>query len=609
MSDTGADKWGRILENISRKLGENANSAPRGDAPEVTVTVGEDGAPKAQANGGVEEHDGFDGLSARKVNGADDTAEPDQRPAPEPEPESEAAPSLTTAFELTVLAKAGGPLTKRISLNPDGSLSADGSACVMGHGKARRAHLTGLAAFAALINGLGQHEAVALGALHHELPEQVDITTKAQLQKLKDAPVDLVARTAAYIGSRRDLPALVLIDFDTKAMPSSVQACIDAAGGVWEMLVSLAPELATAGRVIRPSTSAGLSRSDTAEPLPGSQNKHIYLLAQDGADTERFLRALHARCWLAGCGWLMVSTSGQLLERSIIDRMVYAPEHLVFEGPPVVVPPVVQDHAARTPVVIEGEILDTTTACRPITVVEHAKLATLRAREEQRLAGEAKRVRDAYVAEHAAALVRRTGMPLQRATQIIISQCSGILLPDVVLPFDDPNLAATTVADVLANPARYEGETLADPLEGVAYGTGKAKILRHDDGTPWIHSFAHGRTVYALKFDAAAARKAIEAAAADDVVALWLRTLTVAALDAVAKAALRKRVAKRAGVGVRDLGKMEQDAREQQDAQRALEARRRRLAERSDPRPQIPVPRQDAEWTPVMANLNEVLAK
>src|SRR5262249_46398139 len=92
-------------------------------------------------------------LDPRKVNGADDTAEPDQRPAPEPEPESEAAPSLTTAFELTVLAKAGGPLTKRISLNHDGSLAADGSACVMGRGQARRAHLTGLAAFAALING------------------------------------------------------------------------------------------------------------------------------------------------------------------------------------------------------------------------------------------------------------------------------------------------------------------------------------------------------------------------------------------------------------------------------------------------------------------------
>ena len=52
-------------------------------------------------------------------------------------------------------------------------------------------------------------------------------------------------------------------------------------------------------------------------------------------------------------------------------------------------------------------------------------------------------------------------------------------------------------------PASFEGETLADPLEGVEYGRCKAKIMRRADGTPWINSFAHGRTVYELKLDAA----------------------------------------------------------------------------------------------------------
>ena len=73
-----------------------------------------------------------------------------------------------------------------------------------------------------------------------------------------------------------------------------------------------------------------------------------------------------------------------------------------------------------------------------------------------------------------------------------------------MLPFDDPELAGCTVADVLADPERYEGETLADPLEGVDYGRCSAMIMRRDDGTPWIHSFAHGRTVYELKYDAGA---------------------------------------------------------------------------------------------------------
>ena len=91
-----------------------------------------------------------------------------------------------------------------------------------------------------------------------------------------------------------------------------------------------------------------------------------------------------------------------------------------------------------------------------------------------------------------------------------------MLRPDIVLPFDDPELAGCTVGDVLADPERFEGETLADPLEGVGYGRCGAKIMRRADGTPWIHSFAHGRTIYELKHDAAAVREAMEKAAKED---------------------------------------------------------------------------------------------
>ena len=59
-----------------------------------------------------------------------------------------------------------------------------------------------------------------------------------------------------------------------------------------------------------------------------------------------------------------------------------------------------------------------------------------------------------------------------------------MLLPDIELPFDDEAFAGCTVADVLADPDRFDGATLADPLEGVAYGIGKAKIMRRRDGTP-----------------------------------------------------------------------------------------------------------------------------
>ena len=129
------------------------------------------------------------------------------------------------------------------------------------------------------------------------------------------------------------------------------------------------------------------------------------------------------------------------------------------------------------------------------------------------------KAREAFVEAQAKKLVARTGMSEKAARQVIVRQCEGVLRPDVELPFDNPELADKTVGDVLADPERFEGETLADPLEGVAYGRCVAKVMRRADGTPWIHSFAHGRTIYALKLDVAGVRKALEAAAKDDVVA------------------------------------------------------------------------------------------
>ena len=56
------------------------------------------------------------------------------------------------------------------------------------------------------------------------------------------------------------------------------------------------------------------------------------------------------------------------------------------------------------------------------------------------------------------------------------------------------------------------GETLADPVEGIGYGRCKAKILRRSDGSLWIKSFAHGGSMYALKFDATDEFDAVEIA-------------------------------------------------------------------------------------------------
>jgi hypothetical protein len=176
-----------------------------------------------------------------------------------------------------------------------------------------------------------------------------------------------VARTGENITYAAGRPAFVLLDHDAKGMPAEIAAKIEGLGGFWAALAFVLPALNDTGRVTRRSTSAGLIRIDTGEKLPGSNGVHGHVIATDGTDAVRFLEALHDRCWLAGLGWCIVSKSGALLERSIVDKMVGQPERLVFEGPPVLERPLKQDKEARHPKVHHGDRLDTRGACPSLT--------------------------------------------------------------------------------------------------------------------------------------------------------------------------------------------------------------------------------------------------
>ncbi len=471
-------------------------------------------------------------------------------------------------------------------------------------GTAERVTVEGTDGLGALIETLTESQALALGGLRADLPDKVAITTKKMLLNGTARP-DLIARIAANIVYRG--PAFALIDFDTKGMPATVAAEMQRHGGFWPALLTVLPALEGVARLTRSSTSAGLSRSDTGAVIAGSDGVHVYPVVKDGADIERFLRALHDRCWLKGLGWFVVSRSGALLNRSLVDRMVGQASRLVFEGGPVLKPPLQQDKASRRPISIAGVVLDTLAACPPLTIVEQSRLDELKARERERLAPEKAKAQAAFVERQAKKLVARKGLSEAAARQIIIRQCEGVLRPDVELPFDDPDLAGCTVGDVLADPERFEGETLADPLEGVEYGPCKARIMLRSDGTPWIHSFAHGRTVYELKHDAASVRRAMEEASKEDVVADFVRLAAGADVDAVELAELRHLAKQLSGVGLHAINAMLKAAVKQHAAQQAKAAHARHAANRQDPRPLLEAPYLTAPWLPEMGVLNEVI--
>ena len=63
----------------------------------------------------------------------------------------------------------------------------------------------------------------------------------------------------------------------------------------------------------------------------------------------------------------MSAPLGRRLIRTLVDSSVGFPERLVFEGAPVVEPPLAQDIETRRATVTPGEAVDTRSAVQPLT--------------------------------------------------------------------------------------------------------------------------------------------------------------------------------------------------------------------------------------------------
>ena len=150
---------------------------------------------------------------------------------------------------------------------------------------------------------------------------------------------------------------------------------------------------------------------------------------------------------------------------------------------------------------------------------------------------------------------------------MVAARHRGVLLPHLELDFD--HLGIVSVAAVLAEPDRFIGETLADPLEGADYGRCKAKVMRGDDSGLLIHSFAHGRTIYLLRHDARSAKAAIAQAPVDGLIDYAMAILATTEMEPDELEDFAASVAKATGIGVRAVkARIAKERREREQAER-----------------------------------------
>jgi hypothetical protein len=166
-------------------------------------------------------------------------------------------------------------------------------------------------------------------------------------------------------------------------------------------------------------------------------------------------------------GWYFIGSAGQFLERSIVDASVRFPERLVFEGAPLVVPPLIQDPAVRKALATEGEAIDSKIVIPPLTADEARQVAAAKEQARKALEPEAMLIRAAADHRLVDDLVQRTGVPHAVAMRQVAARHRGALSPDIQLVTD--HYGVVTVREILAEPERFVGETLCDPLEGPSY--------------------------------------------------------------------------------------------------------------------------------------------
>jgi hypothetical protein len=390
----------------------------------------------------------------------------------------------------TIARKAGGGLlSKRITLGADGMPVSDGSPCRMWAGTARRVTVPGPTEVAEAINGMDGSEAMILG---------VHLAEADQIRLAKDVEADpakgIYGRTTKTFRYPEGQPGLILLDHDKKCMPEAVAARIDELGGPVAAIGHLLGGLDQFARIYRPSTSTGIYNKETDEKFPAGGGFHLYLIAADVSDSARFLRGLQARAWRAGLGWGMIAGRGRFCVRSIVDIMVGSPERLVFEGNPLVVHPLAQDLTERAAVAYDGAMIDTRAVCPDPKPEEAREVEALVAAERQRLKPEEAKAKEAAAVE----IAEKRGITIEKARIVVAASDAGELVSYDSVIFDDPELGEVEVADILADPDRYNGETLSDPLEGPEYGTGKAQIYSNGGCDVRIHSFAHGSQRFKL---------------------------------------------------------------------------------------------------------------
>lgn len=391
---------------------------------------------------------------------------------------------------------------KRFFLDDDGQLQKQANG-LFSKGYVTVQNASNAQKLAALAQSLTPQDAFCLGQPRGAgIFSVAPVATRQTQQALANRSIPILSRTKDDFSFGQG-EGWLLLDYDTKGLPETVLSKIECLGGIMNALRYVWPELDNGDFVVRPSSSAGVHI--VGDPAPNVSGFHMFVRLKRAIDIPQALKALHSRSWLHGLGYHMISKSGHLLDRSIVDITVGSPERLIFTAPPVLGEGIVREHQYGA--VHQGVEMPCPKA--PFG----AQWSRARDIDRQQSQPDAATQRSIYLRKSIEDRQASHGGSYASAEAIVLNRIEGRqLLDDDVLHL--PSGATVTVGDILDQIKLGERISCADPIEGREYNPTAAAVLWEPPHKfPALISHAHGElTRYSFARFSSARAKSGEAA-------------------------------------------------------------------------------------------------
>ena len=227
-----------------------------------------------------------------------------------------ASPTIDTEISFTLITRSDGVLSKTIRPDGEGGIIKT-PAAQMARSAMQRVNIP-FHELGSNLRKLNPHQAFAHGVpIEHNGDDYQEFTVGLSGQE--DPPRQL-SRSKKHLGYPQDSACLAMFDHDPKPgqKPLSVEKFISA-------IIEVAPDFADYPTWHTPSTSACIYDLKGNQLKSESDGFHLYFPYTNPDTLKSFTDTLFKRLWLAGHGYIFISKSGTMHERTIFDAAVFSP--------------------------------------------------------------------------------------------------------------------------------------------------------------------------------------------------------------------------------------------------------------------------------------------